>query len=421
MSTPLATAHGTWDFVVIGAGAAGMVAALTAARRGVATLLLETREQPGAKIRVSGGGRCNVLPSVATLDDFHTEGSRNSLKNLLASWPLAEVRAFFERDLGIALKVEPNGKVFPAGDDAREVVDALLAEVERSGAVLGAGQRVAQLRRIEGSTDGARFEIVLEGGASLRAQHVAIATGGLSLPKSGSDGWGYAAAELLGHHVLPRYPALVPLIAADKRWNELAGIALVARLSALRGDKLLGARAGDFLFTHKGFSGPVVLDQSRFLSGPNAAGTTLVAAWLDRDAEAWERLLIAGGTRTVQLVMREHLPKRLVAVLLDRARVAPERKLSELSRDERKRVVRELGACPLEATGDEGYRTAEVTGGGVALDEVSTKTLESRFAPGLYFAGEVLDVTGRIGGFNFLWAWVSGRKVGLAVGALNNA
>lgn len=411
-SVPTPPEGGLWPVVIVGCGAAGMLAGIFAGRGGVRPLLLETRPKPGAKIRVSGGGRCNVLPSQSELDDFHTEGSRNSLKNLLASWPLPQCRAFFERELGIALKVEDTGKLFPVSDDAGEVLDALLAELARVGGQVVGGVRAEELVPLADAGDGARFEVVLSNGIRLRARSVVLATGGLSLPKTGSDGWGYTAAHKLGHVVHRRYPALVPLLCNDARWNELAGVSVVARLAALRGDKLVGEHTGDLLFTHKGFSGPVALDMSRFLTGPDGEGLELVAGWHGLSVDAWDERLRKGGTRTVLLCLREWLPRRLVSVLIDLARVHPERKLSELSREDRKRLSTLLGACPLPIAGDEGYKTAEVTGGGVALEEVSTKTLESRRVPGLYFCGEVLDVTGRIGGFNFLWAWVSGRRVG---------
>lgn len=404
-----------WPLVIVGCGAAGMLAGIFAARGGVLPLLLETRPKPGAKIRVSGGGRCNVLPSQSSLDDFHTEGSRNALKNLLASWPLAQCRAFFERELGVALKVEDTGKLFPVSDDAGEVLDALLAELARVGATVLGGVRAEELTPLADAGDGARFELTLSGGTVLRARSVVLATGGLSLPKTGSDGWGYAVAHKLGHTVLRRYPALVPLLSGEGRFHALAGVSVVARVAALRGDKLLGERTGDLLFTHKGFSGPVALDMSRFITGPENEGVTLVAGWHGLTLDEWDERLRKGGTRTVLLLLREWLPRRLVSLLIELAKVDPERKLAELTREERRRLATALGACPLPVTGDEGYRTAEVTGGGVALEEVSTKTLESRRVPGLYFCGEILDVTGRIGGFNFLWAWVSGRRVGQSV------
>ncbi len=412
-----AETNAPWPFVVIGAGAAGLLAALFAARGGVRTLLVESHAKPGAKIRVSGGGRCNVLPSRAEPSDFHSEGSPNALRNVLLSWPLEEVRAFFERDLGVPLKAEETGKLFPVSDDPSEITSALLDSCARAGVTLRAGLRVRELRALAaGAENGARFELALASGERMRAERIALCTGGLSLPKTGSDGWGHQAAERFGHHLRPRYPALVPLLASDARWAELAGVSVRARLSALRGSELLGACSGDLLFTHRGFSGPVVLDISHCLTRASHQGVALHAAWLGDDAAAWDARLRDGGARTLQSFARAQLPKRLADALVARSGVDPERALARLTRDERARVAEQLGACPLEIAGDEGYRTAEVTGGGVALEEVATRTLESRLVPGLYFAGEILDVTGRIGGFNFLWAWVTGRRVGMAVG-----
>lgn len=395
--------------VVVGAGAAGLAAAIFAARAGVAPLVLESRAKPGAKIRVSGGGRCNVLPSLATLDDFHTRGSPNALRKIFASWPLAEVRDFFERELGIELVVESTGKVFPKSDDAREVVAGLLGELGRVGAMLRAGVAVAS---IECAPHG--FDLLLADGERLAARRVIVATGGLSLPKTGSDGAGLRFAAALGHALEPDYPALVPLIAGEAAWGELAGLSLVARLRVVQGGRTVAERRGDLLFTHRGFSGPVALDVSLHLTAPWAADARLLAHWVGRSEPDWETWLRQGGRRGVAAALREELPRRLVALLVERARVDPERSLAQLTRDERARLVEQLDACPLPVGGNEGYRTAEVTGGGVPLPELVTSTLESRRVPGLSFAGEVVDVTGRIGGFNFLWAWVSGRRAGEA-------
>jgi predicted Rossmann fold flavoprotein len=405
---------GVWPLAVIGAGAAGLTAGIFAARRGIAPLVLETRERPGAKIRVSGGGRCNVLPSRSSPEDFHTEGSRHSLRKLLASWPLEQVTAFFERELDIALKVEETGKVFPVSEDPREVVAALLGALERAGGLLAAGQRVVSLRRVPpgASTAGARFELETATGERLLARRVVLATGGRSLPKTGSDGAGLDMAAELGHHPHPSYPALVPLIAADPSWGELAGLSVRARLSVERGGKLALERSGDLLFTHRGFSGPVVLDVSWQVTAPFAAGARLRAHWLGRTGPDWDAWLRQGGARPIESALREELPRRLAQRLIAASGVPADRQLSQLSREDRRRLVQVLAACPLETTGDEGYRVAEVTGGGVPLEEVEAGGLESRLVAGLHFAGEVLDVQGRIGGFNFLWAWVSGRKAG---------
>ncbi|MGQ0721597.1 MAG: NAD(P)/FAD-dependent oxidoreductase, partial [Candidatus Eiseniibacteriota bacterium] len=216
--------------VVVGAGAAGLTAAIFAGRAGVPVLVLETRPSPGAKIRISGGGRCNVLPSRVDLSDFHTSGSRNTLRNILLSWPLADVRAFFERDLGVPLKDEPTGKVFPRSDDARDVVAALLREAARSGAEIQGGFRVASARRVE-SEGAARFILAADDGREVHARRVVLATGGLSLPKTGSDGGGLRMAERFGHRIAPTYPALVPLLGGDPALRELAGVSVRVELT----------------------------------------------------------------------------------------------------------------------------------------------------------------------------------------------
>ncbi|MCX5737892.1 MAG: FAD-dependent oxidoreductase [Proteobacteria bacterium] len=199
-----------WPVVVVGAGAAGLLAALHAARAGVRVLLVETRPKPGAKIRVSGGGRCNVLPSTMSLDDYATSGSRNTLRNILLGWPLAEVRRFFESELGIPMKTEATGKVFPVSEQPLDVVDALLRACARAGVTLTGAFRVTQIVRTNDAR-GACFDIEASGGRRVRAQRVVLATGGLSLPKTGSDGAGLRFAELLGVATVPTYPALVPL------------------------------------------------------------------------------------------------------------------------------------------------------------------------------------------------------------------
>src|SRR5688572_6952763 len=323
---PQAPGDGAWPLVVVGAGAAGLTAAIFAGRGGLAPLVLETRERPGAKIRVSGGGRCNVLPSASSSEDFHTEGSRHSLRKLLASWPLESVREFFERELGIALKVEDTGKVFPLSDDPREVAAALLGALERAGGRLAAGQRVAQVRRLApvAGLPEARFELATASGERLRARRLILATGGRSLPKTGSDGAGLALAAALGHRPHPSYPDLVPLLAADPGWGELAGLSLPARLRVERDGATALERSGDFLFTHKGFSGPVALDVSWQLSAPFAAGGRLFAHWIGRSAPDWDAWLQQGGARTIDLALRDELPRRLAQRLIELSGVPPE-------------------------------------------------------------------------------------------------
>jgi predicted Rossmann fold flavoprotein len=402
-----------WPLVVVGAGAAGLTAALFAGRAGVATLALETRPRPGAKIRVSGGGRCNVLPVSSTPDDFETSGSRPALRNLLGTWPLAEIREFFESDLGIALVDEPGGKVFPRSGSAREVVDALLRTVRSAGVRVAGDARVVTLEVTPAAAAGeGGFRLGLEDGRRLRARRVVLATGGRSLPKTGSDGGGLRLASALGHRVVPTRPALVPLIDPTGSWAGLSGLTVPAELTVRRGDRVVDERRGSFLFTHRGYSGPVVLDVSRHFTGEDAGDTVLTARWGDGTVADWDRALRESGGGTVASRLRGGLPRRLVDRLLERAAVDGTKRAAELGREDRRRLGKWLEAAPLVVGGHEGWNKAEVTAGGVPLAEVRGRDLESRIVPGLHLAGEILDVTGRLGGFNFQWAWVTGRRAG---------
>ena len=413
----------------MGAGAAGLTAAIFAARAGARVLLLETRPTPGAKIRASGGGRCNVLPSTVALADFHTSGSRTALRNILFSWPLDDVRAFFEHDLGVPLKLESTGKLFPADDDPRRVVAALVGACRAAGVALYGDFRVTKVSRFDAPGAGAagagaaakvaaRFALTAAGGARVTCDRLVLATGGLSLPKTGSDGHGFALVRAWGHALVPPYPALVPLLCDDPRWRALAGVSLPARVRAMRnGRVLVEERTGSFLFTHRGFSGPVVLDMSRHLTGPAGEATQLRVGWGGDEAPDWDDRLRRGGARPLAGLLAERLPRRLAERLIEETGLQPAVRAADLTRESRRALVAALADFPLPVVGNEGYRTAEVTGGGVPLGELSPRTLESRIVPGLHFAGEILDGTGRIGGFNFLWAWVTGRKAGLAVGA----
>jgi len=343
-----------------------------------------------------------------SLDDFHGSGSRNTLRNVLFSWPLAEVRAFFEDDLRIPLKVEATGKVFPRSDRSKDVVDALLRALRESGAVLRAPFRVAA---VEHRADGG-FSVRSSDGKTLGADRLVLATGGLSLPKTGSDGAGLALAAKLGHARVPAYPALVPLLAADAGWSALSGVSVRARVRVEREGRLAEEREGDLLFTHRGFSGPVVLDASHHVTRP-PGDAVLRVNW--GAVDDWDAVLRAPGRATVGSALRRRLPERLAARLAELAGSAPAQPLAGLRREERARLVDVLARYPLPVRGDEGWATAEVTGGGIPLAEIVPATLESRIVPGLHLAGEMLDATGRLGGYNFLWAWVTGRVVGRAL------
>jgi predicted Rossmann fold flavoprotein len=405
---------------VIGAGAAGLLAALSAARAGAPVVLIERTPDGGRKILISGGGRCNILPSVARPERFVTDSSTNTLKRLLRSWPLVEQRAFFERELGMRLVLEEDtGKLFPESNRARDVRDRLVERARE------AGVRVwldAVVRDVEQSAPGGPWRVAMENAPALEAAAVVLATGGLSVPATGSDGIGLAIARRLGLEIHPTYPALTPLLADPPVHGDLAGVSLVATIHAPGARPRFGTTDG-FLFTHRGYSGPAVLDASHLATRAVLGGAerqALTVQWTDRDFAGWERELTQGRGAVGARVARS-LPARLADRILDEAGVHPAESLARLEKGPRRKLSALLADYPLPWTGDEGYRKAEVTGGGVALAEIDPRTLESRRHPGLFLCGEILDAFGPIGGHNFQWAWATGRAAGLGAAARREA
>jgi predicted Rossmann fold flavoprotein len=392
------------------------MAAIHAARPGIRVVLVERLSDGGRKILISGGGRCNVLP--ATLDErrFVTASSPHSLRKILRAWPHAAMRDFFERDAELPLVVEEEtGKLFPVANTSRAVRDALHGLARRRGVEWRTRSLVTQIA--PGENAGA-WHIVFDDGDVLEVDALILATGGLSVPSTGSDGFAFRALAALGHTIHPTYPALTPLTLDPPRFADLAGVALEV---SLRATSTLERReaTGGFLFTHRGYSGPALLDVSHVAVRARLAGApqaTLEVAWAAISASDW-RSRLSPGAGQVGTVVRRALPVRLADRLLQDAEVPPDTPLSRFERSARERLIDALSAYPLPWSSDEGYKKAEVTGGGVALDEVQPVTLESRIHKGLFLAGELLDAFGPIGGYNFTWAWVTGRQAGL--GAAN--
>ncbi len=399
------------DVVVIGAGAAGTMAAIFAARGGVRTTLLERTRDGGRKILISGGGRCNVLPARVDESRFVTDSSPNVMRRILRSWPLDEQIRFFEQELGIPLELEAeSAKLFPASHKARDVRDGVIACAIREGVVFITDTGVADIK-----PDGARWTVSCDDGRSFGADAVIVATGGLSVPATGSDGRGLAILRKLGHTVNPTYAALTPITVEPNEFTALAGISLPVTLSA-KSPREVAKHTGGFLFTHRGYSGPSVLNVSHVAVRSRVAGgdrATLSVRWTALGDEEWNARLQPHGARTVAGAVRAELPERLAAVLIQRADVDPHRVLSELRRDERLRLLDTLVRGALPWSGDESYKKAEVTGGGVSLAEIDPRSMESRRHAGLFLCGEVLDAFGPIGGYNFLWAWTTGRAAGM--------
>jgi predicted Rossmann fold flavoprotein len=398
--------------VVIGAGAAGLMAAIFAARAGRRVVVVERTRDGGRKILISGGGRCNVLPSELNPMSYVTESSPNTLRKILLSWPLPEQRRFFEEELRVPLALEAEtGKLFPQSNRALEVRDALIGYARSSGVHFEFACEMSSLARA-----GQGWLVGLRDGREIGCAAVVLASGGLSVPKTGSDGVGLAVVRELGHTIHSTYPALTPLTADPPRHAVLAGISLEVTLTAPLARGAFSTRGG-FLFTHRGYSGPAVLNISH-LAVRSAEGDRqpILAQWTTLNGEEWD-LALRGPAGTVASVIRRHLPDRLADQLIQEAEVDPHRRLGQLRREDRYRLNELLARYPLPWTGDEGYKKAEVTGGGVALVEVNPATLESRIHPGLYLCGEILDAFGPIGGYNFAWAWATGRAAGRAAGS----
>jgi predicted Rossmann fold flavoprotein len=394
------------DVLIVGGGPAGMMAALHAAKAGADVCVVDSRPVPGAKMLLSGGGRCNILPLSVDAQLYATSSSQNTLRKILQSWPLDDVRGFLENTIGLRfVEQKRTGKLFPATGGGEDVRDRFVAALRRSKVRLLTNTKVVDILPNE------RRRVALESGPGIVAAQVVVATGGLSYARTGSDGFGFRVAKSLGHHIVPTYPALVALRNGRFEHTALAGIAVPVRLEVGDG-RAKSTAVGDFLFTHRGYSGPVVLNMAHHITRALALGehVPVRVAWLDRSESDWtEALALSRGT--VRGTLKEVLPDRLVDRLLEELGLW-DATLSSLRREDRARLLQALVAYELPWVDCGGYREAEATGGGVPLGEVDPKTLRSRIVPCVHFCGEVLDAVGPIGGYNFLWAFVTGRLAG---------
>ena len=402
------------DVAIVGGGAAGLMAGIWAGRTAPdrRVVVLDGAATLGAKILISGGGRCNVTHDVVDADAF-AGASRHAIRKVLRRFDVPATVAFF-RDLGVELKREETGKLFPVGDRARDVLDALVAATRAAGVVLVHPWRVETVvRDVRG--------FLLAGPAGrLAARAVVLATGGRSVPKTGSDGHGYAIARSLGHTVTRLLPALVPLTLPRGHFlTALAGVTVPATLEVRSAaGKRLVAFTDSTLCTHTGLSGPSVLDVSRYFLDARAddPGVQLVANWLPGETPASvDACLQTLGRATPGRRLQARLPERLARALCAEAGVDPSAPGATLTRERRRALAGVLTALALPITGDRGFTHAEVTAGGVPLGELRLETMESRVTPGLFVCGEVCDVDGRIGGYNFQWAWASGCVAGVGV------
>ena len=404
-----------WDVVVVGAGAAGLMAAIRAAEEGRRVLVLEKNRRPGVKILMSGGTRCNITHATDNRGIVAAYGPPGRfLHSALAAFSVQDTLDFFEAE-GVATKVEETGKIFPVSNKALDVLDALLRRLHRSGSVLALEE---PLRDLQLCPPG--FSLTTPTRV-LSAQRVILTTGGQSYPGSGTTGDGYGITRRFGHTIVQPRPALVPITVKAAWVAELRGVTLPdVALRVHEEGKTLAAGRGSLLFAHFGLSGPVVLDLSRVVSGharPQSLALELDALPGQKVAavDEWLRVeTMAAGKKQLAVVLSALLPRRLVDAMLVQAGLPVERKAAALSKTDRTRLVACVKRLQLPVQGTLGFGRAEVTAGGVALDEVDSRDMQSKRVPGLYLAGELLDLDGPIGGYNFQAAWSTGWLAGSA-------
>ena len=419
-----------WDVIIVGGGAAGLWAAGTAAARGKQVLVLEKNNKAGVKILMSGGTRCNITHHCDSRKIAEAFGKNGRvLLSVLSRLSPQDVVRQIEQE-GVATKVEETGKVFPASDRAIDVRDAIVRRLTREGASLVTGAAVQSVR--PAAIAGAGFEVVVQVQAqsamNLTCDSVLLTSGGLSYSGCGTNGDGYPWAQGMGHTITPLRPALTPLLSHEAWVHELSGITLDdAEVTA----RVIGADAkmakleratsrGGLLWTHFGCSGPTAMNVSRCFSDlqSHSPASMLVDLLPDLSREACEQWLIDAAkesNRTITNVLSQRIPKRLASALVAIAGSTNDVHTSELSKKIRNSLVERLKALSVPIHGTRGYPKAEVTAGGVALGEVNFQDMQSRKTPGLFFAGEILDLDGPIGGFNFQAAWSTGHTAGLHV------
>ena len=411
----------TADICIVGGGAAGLAAAIFAGEaatqsRPLTIVLLDGANAIGAKILISGGGRCNVTHEVMTSTDFF--GNRHIIKNVLASFPVKQTVTWFAA-LGVDLKREETGKLFPVTDKARTVLDVLVTRCRTLGVSVQSDHRVTAIEKSGGSASGFCLH---HSHGMVHAQSVILATGGRSLPKSGSDGFGYELARRLGHHVTATVPALVPLVLDDTMFHKtLSGLSHEVELTTVAQGRTVDHRTGSLLWTHFGISGPVVMDASRCWTLAQNRGETadlygnFLPGRTQEQARQWFLDQAAGNPRRSLTKALSHLvPERFAEALCLRVGCEPLKAVAQLPRKDRDRLIEALTKFRFPVERDRGWNYAEVTAGGVPLEEINFRTMESKLVPGLYLVGEILDCDGRIGGFNFQWAWATGYLAGRA-------
>lgn len=407
------------NVLVIGGGAAGMMAALAAARSGHRVRLYEKNEKLGKKLYITGKGRCNLTNACDTEDLFgNVVHNPKFLYSAFYSFTNLDMMDLMEKS-GCPVKTERGGRVFPVSDRASDVTGALAGCLKKAGVDIFLKEEVLDLDIRDGRAAGIRLK---KGGRPVEADAVIVATGGLSYPSTGSTGDGYRMAEAAGHRITELSPALVPFETEEPVAAQLQGLSLRnIRAVIHKGNKVLYEEFGEMLFTHYGVSGPVLLSASSYVTKKIREGGLVLSVDLKpalSEEQLDARILRDFGevkNRQFKNALAHLLPAKLIPVIVERSGIPPEKKVNEITREERRGIVSQVKDFRLTLKGLRDYKEAIITQGGVCVGEINPSTMESKLVKGLYFAGEVLDVDGVTGGYNLQIAWSTGYLAGMSV------
>lgn len=397
--------------LVIGGGAAGMMAAISAKINGAEVTILERNNRVGKKILATGNGRCNYTNVNLTIENYHGNNPKFAY-SCLSQFGVEKTLEFFER-LGITPTIEDNGRVFPLSLQSSSVLDVLRFELEELGIELLTDAFVTDIRKNK------KFKLMLEDGRQIYGDRVIIATGGKAAPNTGSDGNGYKLAERLGHSIVDIFPGLVQLKLEGDIFKQVSGVKFPGVAGLYLEDRLIKQDRGDILFTNYGISGPPILQLSRTALKYLKDGKDIelkVSTIHDRaEEELYDYLVFRFGfmaKKTIERGLIGLINKRLILPILKEVKIDKNKKVAHLSKDEVGRLAKILTDWRFKITGSKSFKDAQVTAGGVNTDEINSSTMESKLVKGLFFAGEIVDIDGDCGGFNLQWAWSSGYIAG---------
>jgi hypothetical protein len=401
------------DILIIGAGPAGLFTAITS--KGLKVIVLEKNTSPGKKLLISGTGRCNITHDCKLTDFFDHYGvNHRFLKTALHGFTNSDLIRFFNQH-GLETVVDKNGKVFPESQKASDVLEVLIDVCNKNRVEITCNQQIDEIKKTESG-----FDVKTSSGVFI-SRFLVIATGGMSYPATGSTGDGYQFAKLFGHSIVPPKPSLSPVFIRDYTMASISGVSVQNKTVYLyRGDKKITEHRGDIGFTHKGLSGPGILDFSRHILSNDILKINFIELKSDDFRNELIKVSEKEGKTAIQTYLKKFdLPRSLVSLISKSINIEPETRLAELTKIQRNQMVAAFCEFPFTVEKVGGFNMAMVTAGGVNLEEVNPKTMESKLVPGLYFAGEVLDIDGDTGGYNLQAAFSMGYLVGKGISELD--